>query len=1069
MAQVYRGASICYLSPPASRFTLTKWGKVSNVSKTADDFFIVDNSDEHWKALEYIKQWCEISREIDIATGYFEVGALLRLDGHWQKVDKIRILLGSETSQATVDTIRKAKEILNASAESETQQDPFLSGLGGIIEGMRTGKIEVRVFKQKKFHAKTYITHGRLDIVGSAALVGSSNFTPAGLTRNIELNVRFTGTEVRQLQDWFENYWERGEDIIPEVLDILDKYTKAYTPLEIYAKSLSMLTKDVEPGATEWEITNSKIYPMLAPYQREAYHGMKQRASKWRGAFLTDGVGLGKTFVGLMLAEYFAVKERKKVLILATKTGVDSVWNPELKAHLRHLTGSFASIEVMAHTDFSKSDALEKAAELAERVDVIIIDEAHNFRNRGLIGDNPDAPKSRWWRLQQISKGKTVFNLTATPINNDLFDFVNQVEIFTNLNDAHFSSIGIPNLRQHVQAMENEFEDAIDNAQGQALRIIDVQDFQALVKKSPLLKELIVQNSRDYAIKSAKAVGDENVRFPATALPRAVPYSYTEAFAQLLGQLEGAFQRSQPLFTLPMYYPLSFAREASVNKSAQNRQAQVVGLIRTIFLKRFESSIAAFAGSCADLAGKIAMWISLYSASKPDADAALTAWKVRAEPILNGIHKEFRPGIDVLNLDFDEDSDPFEVEGLGQVTDAEYHIDEMLKAAFEDLEQLTQFMITCNQVGSRNDNKISQLCELLDSTKGDHAEGGIFDPAITKHKVLIFTEYADTARYIESRLKESGVRDVDRIDGSRKASRYNMVRRFSPHYNKVDSQERRELQPIRVLVSTDVLSEGVNLQDASIIVNYDIHWNPVRLMQRIGRVDRRLNPDIETELLNEDPSQKELRGNIFIRNFLPPKELNRLLSLYSRVQGRTVRISSTLGIPGGRLLDENDELDDVKVFESFQAEYMGQISFDEQLRLHLLDLLKTHPELETTISDMPLGAHSAKKTDSPVVFECSIEPVRIAENQDVEAHWSIDEGRVRWSMQMPDGTLTHDLKEIDKYIRSDLETKTLATLNQEATAKSLNEIRSAQMNDLSRSGMPLDAPLPRVICWMEGQ
>ena len=1042
---------------------------MSDTHKTAGDFFIVDNSEEHWKALEYVKQWCQISESIDIATGYFEIGALLRLDGEWQKVDKIRILIGDANGRMTQDVIAKAHAVLDQSAASEIQEDPFLNGLSGIIEAIRTGRIEIKHFVKKKFHAKAYITHGRLDVVGSAALVGSSNFTPAGLTKNIELNVRFTGAEVRDLQEWFESYWDQGEEVQADVIQVLERYERAYTPFEVYAKALSTLTKDVEPGATEWERESSKIYPMLAPYQREAYHGLKQRAAKWRGAFLTDGVGLGKTFVGMMLAEYYAVKERKKVLILATKTGVDSVWLPELKEHLKHLIGAFASIEVMAHTDFSKADALDRAAELAERVDVIIIDEAHNFRNRGPRGDDPLVPKSRWWRLQEVARGKTVFNLTATPINNTLFDFVHQFEIFTGMAEDHFASLGIPNVRNHVQALEHAFEEGARNAQSNVITPLDVQDFQDLVKKSPLLKELIVQNSRDYAVKSAKAIGGAEVKFPETAMPKAVSYNYTLAFANLLDELETAFQRTNPLFILPMYYPLAFARHPDSNKKNQNRQAQVVALIRTTFLKRFESSIAAFAGSSLDLAKKIADWIIAYTLDRPEDRARIQEWVESTENLRADIHHLFRSGIDQEEFDFEDDSDPFEVEGEERLTDEEYKLDEMISAAFDDLAQLTSFLEHAVGVGHAHDDKILQLVALLTGKGAKGKDEKVFDKAFTTQKVLVFSEYADTARYVEQRLLEAGVTDIFRIDGSRTGSRNQIVRQFAPHYNKVTEAERAELLPLRVLISTDVLSEGVNLQDGTMIVNYDIHWNPVRLMQRIGRVDRRLNVDFEAAIVKEDPSTKATRGKIFIRNFLPPQTLNRLLSLYSKVQGRTVRISSTLGIPGGRLLDENDVLDDVKVFESFQAEYQGQITFDEQLRLHYLDLLQEHPGLSDLVDSMPNGAHSAKTGDPRGNFECTVEPVKTAATDDAESRWTLDEGRVRWTLTRPDGTVETELSKIDQAIRSDASTPRHAVSNQDAVKEQLFMQRRTQIQALYKAGLPLDADKPSYICWMEIQ
>ncbi|MDR6171152.1 phospholipase D-like domain-containing protein [Curtobacterium sp. SORGH_AS_0776] len=154
----------------------------------APDSFIVDNTNDDWKALQYVRAWCELSSSIDIATGHFEIGAFLALDGEWQKVDKIRLLIGGETSRSTADAVAAA---LDTSIKVERQSgDAFLTGIDAVVDGIRSGKVEIRVYKPRKFHAKAYITHARNPVVGAEALVGSSNFTRPGLTQNVELNVR---------------------------------------------------------------------------------------------------------------------------------------------------------------------------------------------------------------------------------------------------------------------------------------------------------------------------------------------------------------------------------------------------------------------------------------------------------------------------------------------------------------------------------------------------------------------------------------------------------------------------------------------------------------------------------------------------------------------------------------------------------------------------------------------------------------------------------------------------------------------------------------------------------------
>src|SRR5205823_906383 len=172
------------------------------------------------------------------------------------------------------------------------------------------------------------------------------------------------------------------------------------------------------------------------------------------------------------------------------------------------------------------------------------------------------------------------------------------------------------------------------------------------------------------------------------------------------------------------------------------------------------------------------------------------------------------------------------------------------------------------------DDKLKSLIKLLKT-----------DSVLKAQKCLIFTEFADTARYLKKSLQAAGIEGVEAIDGGSKLDRGMVIKRFAPYYNRSSSEKIAEAghSEIRVLVSTDVLSEGLNLQDATRLINYDIHWNPVRLMQRIGRVDRRMNPATEAIMTLDHPELLPLRGKVAFWNFLPPDELNELLSLYTRV------------------------------------------------------------------------------------------------------------------------------------------------------------------------------------------
>lgn len=212
-----------------------------------NNLYIVDNSTEQQSVKEYLIDWCKVSKQMDIATGYLEIGGLLALDTHWQKLDKIRIILGNEMTKRTRDVIDKVVEVLisrfNDSIDTEHEKNEFLIGVPAILEAMKSGKIECRVYDKNKFHAKAYITYFRdeyrdqfiqaMNVPIGYALVGSSNFTKAGLTQNIELNVQVSN-DVDQLQKWFDDHWERGEDITTAVLNVIENHVKEFSPSNVF-------------------------------------------------------------------------------------------------------------------------------------------------------------------------------------------------------------------------------------------------------------------------------------------------------------------------------------------------------------------------------------------------------------------------------------------------------------------------------------------------------------------------------------------------------------------------------------------------------------------------------------------------------------------------------------------------------------------------------------------------------------------------------------------------------------------------------------------------------------------
>src|SRR5437867_2935247 len=372
-------------------------------SVTGSELFIVDNSDEDWKALRYLHDWCQISKAIDCATGNFEIGALLALKDEWQKVDQLRILMGNEVSARTKDAfVRSVKDVnqrLDQSIEREKEKNDFLVGVPAIVDGVRSGKIACRIYRKDKFHAKAYITHARLEVVGSAALVGSSNLSYPGLTENIELNVQITGRPVTVLQEWYEEHWAKAEDVTPEILRVIERQVREYSPFEVYARALHELFRRYEMTDKEWLEEKSHVYPILDQYQKDGFHELIDIAQKYRGAFLCDGVGLGKTFVGLMLIEYLVERQRKRVALIVPKSARKSVWERVLREWLPHLFGDFSNLVVLNHSDLLRGgDFPERVKRVKEMADVLVIDDADHFRNAGIKGD-PGERRSHYWQL----------------------------------------------------------------------------------------------------------------------------------------------------------------------------------------------------------------------------------------------------------------------------------------------------------------------------------------------------------------------------------------------------------------------------------------------------------------------------------------------------------------------------------------------------------------------------------------------------------------------------------------------------------------------------------------------
>jgi len=509
-----------------------------------------------------------------------------------------------------------------------------------------------------------------------------------------------------------------------------------------------------------------------------------------------------------------------------------------------------------------------------------------------------------------------------------------------------------------------------------------------------LFRAVVVQRSRAYVQKSQEQhASSAKALFPKREPPRVVEFNLKKTYGKLLEMVEKAFNKEKPLFSLAIYYPLFYYKgpDTRIDPLKYGRQKEVVSLIRIQFLKRFESSARAFELSCAALMEKLLAWLIKHCQTDHEKHR-LERWKDKYADLI-GYCRDRQ--LELFGGDSGEEKDedivtPEMLEAVEELSRDEYRIEDIIDESIEDLHTIADFLRELETFKTDHDDKLKALIKLLRT-----------DPILKKHKVLIFTEYMATARYLRQQLAKAGITEIDEVDSAVDRDRGEIINQFAPYYNGFSTQELKDngLSETRVLISTDVLSEGLNLQDATRLINYDLHWNPVRLMQRIGRVDRRMDPAIEKAIVTDHPDRGTIRGLVIYWNFLPPQELEALLRLYARVAHKTLRISKTFGIEGKKLLTPEDDFEALK---DFTHAYEGTTTPLEEMHLEYQRLLQQYPGLPERLAALPGRlfsgkAHPASGTTS--VFFCyslPTPPPVTAESQADPESWTTEGGTTAW-------------------------------------------------------------------------
>ncbi|HLA28863.1 MAG TPA: helicase-related protein [Syntrophales bacterium] len=834
---------------------------------------------------------------LSFVSAYFTIYAFDHLKDHLRDIHYLNFLFGEPRFLKSLDpdkTETKAYKIEDEKLQlrNRLQQKRVARECAIWLQN----KVNIKSIRQSNLlHGKMYhINHNGIE----KALVGSSNFTVRGLgygsLPNIELNLEVTDDRDRiDLKNWFDELWsnpEMVEDVKEEVLNYLAQLYRENAPEFIYFKTLYHLFEkfllDQETGGLldqKIHLFDTGVWSALYAFQRDGVKGAINKIERHGGCIIADSVGLGKTFEALAIIKYYELKNNR-VLVLCPKKLRENwtIYQAHTNSELNPFLADRFGFTVLCHTDLSRDEGRSGDIDLSHinwgNYDLVVIDESHNFRNntRGKRDEEGQVIRvSRYERLMEevIKKGvKTkVLMLTATPVNNNLRDLRNQIYFVTEEKDDAFQEdIGIRSIGETLKVAQTVFT-VWSKRQERDIRDLMERLDSAFFK---LLDELTIARSRKHIRKyyNLTEVGE----FPNREKPLAVyPLIDRENVFMSYDRLNMEIQK----YELSLFNPSKYVRPEQKGKyefkirnfTQEGRERFLIGMMKVNFLKRLESSVHSFAISMKRTIGKINDLENKIRAFK--------AYQVQTAAI----------DLDDLNI---EDDDP-ETEDAWQVgkkvtfalTDLD--VDRWLGDLEKDRQQIETLFAEAEAVTVARDAKLSELKQII--------QDKVTHPRLNKdgkpnRKVLIFTAFADTALYLYDALKDWMQQTlklhIALVTGGAVENRttygkndYNhILTNFAPlAKNRLKIRSMLQEEEIDILIATDCISEGQNLQDCDCLINYDIHWNPVRIIQRFGRIDRIGSRNASVRLIN----------------FWPTKDLDRYISLKDRVEARMALVDIT--------------------------------------------------------------------------------------------------------------------------------------------------------------------------------
>jgi len=858
----------------------------------------------------------------DIIVGYFRISGFHRLYKSFEKIEKIRILVGLNVDKNTFSIIEeskiegkldfethsKTKEIIGKKLikeiESSDDTEEIEGGILKFIEWLKSGKIEIKAHPSRSLHAKVYISrYYENDRDYGNVITGSSNFSESGLVANYEFNVQLKNSnDVKYALERFEKLWNEAVDISDYYVDTVNTKThfnKDITPYQIYLKLLYEYFKADLSLNTDLFYQNLPENFMKLKYQEQAVINAKKILEEHGGVFLADVVGLGKTYMAALLANQLP----GRTLVIASPALLNRD-NPNSWPNV------FSDFKIAG--DFESIGRLESIIERgAEKYENIIIDEAHKFRNENT---------KSYENLSIVCRGKRVILVTATPLNNSPMDILAQIKLFQK---AKSSTIpGIKNIEDFFKKLQNKLN-KLDRKKDYDEYIKIVRE-NAVQIRDRVLKYIMVRRTRTEIEKYFKEdLKSQNLKFPKVSPPEPIFYKLNERLNNIFTETIKLIT-DEKQFKYARYTPLLYLKK-ELTPQEKTGQKNMGGFMKILLVKRLESSFYAF-------------------------KQTLNRFIISYENFLEAYNKGYvyiskKHWQKIMEYFFDENFDA--IQKLIDDEKAEKYskndfTEQLEKDVRADLKTLKKIQKLWKDIDF--DPKLDSFLEKIKS-----------DKVLRENKLIIFTESKETAIYLQKKLYEKLNENVLVYHGSSTESDLKTV------ISNFDAKARNKKDDYRIIVTTEVLSEGINLHRSNVVINYDIPWNPTRMIQRVGRINR------------VDTPFKE----IYTYNFFPTEEANDVIKLKEAAIAKINYFIEMLG-NDAKLLTDGEEIKSFELFNKLTSkEFILGNEEGEESELKYLKVIENirdnNKELFAQIKTLPRKARVARKISSKFpMFENSV-------------------------------------------------------------------------------------------------